>query len=181
LPRTRIFLVTGRPGSGKTTLLLRVAEKLKGAGLKVGGMITREVRVGGVRVGFEILDLASSRRGTLASKGEGKPRVGKYVVNLEDLEGVGVEAILEALKDADVVFIDEVGPMELYSKRFREAVRQASNSGKPLLVTVHYRVRDPLIEELKARPEARLLEVSPENRDRLVEALALEVQRLLSG
>jgi nucleoside-triphosphatase len=176
---TEIFLVTGKPGSGKITLLLRVAERLRSIGIRVGGMITRETRVSGVRVGFEILDLASKRRGNLAVKGEGKPRVGKYVVNVGDLEEVGVKAILDALREADVVFIDEVGPMELYSRRFKEAVRQASNSGKPLLATIHYRVRDSLIWELKSNPKARIFEVSPENRDRLVEDLTLEIQRSL--
>ncbi|RLE84656.1 MAG: NTPase, partial [Thermoprotei archaeon] len=45
-------LVTGRPGIGKTTAVLRAAEELRRRGLRIGGMVSREVRRGGVRVGF---------------------------------------------------------------------------------------------------------------------------------
>ncbi|MEN3037520.1 MAG: nucleoside-triphosphatase, partial [Candidatus Methanosuratincola petrocarbonis] len=64
----RIFLLTGFPGIGKTTAVLRVADLLGREGFAVGGMITREVRggAGGARVGFEVLDLSTGKRGWLA-------------------------------------------------------------------------------------------------------------------
>jgi len=49
--------ITGPPGSGKTTTVIRVAEMLRRRGYTVGGMITRELREGRTRVGFEIEDL----------------------------------------------------------------------------------------------------------------------------
>ncbi|NWF97298.1 MAG: DUF2478 domain-containing protein [Candidatus Thorarchaeota archaeon] len=108
----RILLLTGNPGVGKTTVLLRVVEALKAKGYSVGGMISREVRSGGTRVGFEILDLASGRRGWLAHVNQPSgPQVGKYRVNLEDLNSIGAEAIANAVASSDVVAIDEIGPM----------------------------------------------------------------------
>ncbi|HID18300.1 TPA: NTPase [Candidatus Bathyarchaeota archaeon] len=176
----KAFLLTGLPGSGKTTVMLRVAERVKAEGFRVGGMVTREVRRGGVRVGFEVMDLATGKVGVLARVGGGAgPRVGKYRVNIQDLEGVGVEAINRALKEADVVFVDEVGPMELYSERFKQAVLRASRGEKPLVATVHHRVKDRLIEELKAEAGRRFLEVKPENREETCESLASEVLKAL--
>jgi len=66
LPK-RVLLITGSPGVGKTTLLLRIVEALKAKGYSVGGMVSREVRSCGARVGFEIIDLAdNTKRGWLA-------------------------------------------------------------------------------------------------------------------
>ncbi len=162
--------------------MLRVAKRVRAEGFKVGGMVTREVRKGGVRVGFEVSDLATGEVGVLARVGEGSgPRVGKYRVNLSDLEAVGVEAVKRALREADVVFIDEVGPMELYSQKFRQAVLEASRSGRPLVATVHYRVKDRLIEGLKAEEGSLLLEVRPESRGRAFEKLASEVLKALKA
>jgi nucleoside-triphosphatase len=66
----RVLLLTGSPGVGKTTVLMKTINELKEAGYRVGGMISREVREGGTRVGFEILDLNSSKRGWLAHVNE---------------------------------------------------------------------------------------------------------------
>lgn len=167
-PLKKIWFITGRPGIGKTTVLLRVVEGLRAEGFKVGGMISREVRKLGARVGFEVLDIASGRRGWLAHiRQPVGPKIGKYRVNLKDLNSVGVKAILDALENADVIAIDEIGPMELYSEEFIEAVRKALESDKPLVGTVHFRVRHPLIDHLKGRKDSEILEVNIQNRARL--------------
>lgn len=124
----RILLLTGSPGVGKSTTLLRAVEILKNRGYRVGGIITREVREKGSRVGFELIDLTSNRRGWLAHvKQKTGPRLGKYRVNLEDLNSIGVSAILEAVEKCDIIAVDEIGPMELFSEPFKEAVMKAVN------------------------------------------------------
>lgn len=180
--KKRLLLLTGNPGIGKTTILLQVVDGLKARGCSVGGMISREVRSRGERVGFEILDLVSGRRGWLAHAGQKTgPQVGRYRVNLEDLDSIGVAAIDEAVESADVVAIDEVGPMELFSQRFREAVRKAVESQKPLVGVVHWKARDRLIDEVKKREDAEIIEVTANNRDRLHEALVKKALDSLEG
>jgi predicted ATP-dependent serine protease len=58
----RALLLTGNPDVGKITVLMKVVNALKKRGIHVGGMISREVREGGTRIGFEILELSSGRR-----------------------------------------------------------------------------------------------------------------------
>jgi nucleoside-triphosphatase len=170
--RKRVLLLTGSPGVGKTTVLLRVIEELKARGYSVGGMISQEVRSHGTRVGFEILDLGSGRRGWLAHVDQKSgPSVGRYRVNLADLGGLGVAAILKAVEGLDVVAIDEVGPMELFSEKFRDAVNKACESRKLVLGVVHWKARDRLIDELKAREDAELFLVSHMNRNELHEVI----------
>jgi len=158
---------------GKTTVLMRVVEGLNVKHYSVGGMMSQEVRSeDGFRVGFEILDLHNSRRGWLASVNEPNgPQVGKYRVNLEDLDSIGVEAIAEAVERLDVVVIDEVGPMELFSDRFQDAVKRAIVSTRLVVGVVHWNARGQLIGELKARADSEVIVVTPENREKLHEVL----------
>lgn len=149
-------------------MLLKVVEALRTKGYSVGGMISREVREGGARIGFEILDLSTNKRGWLAHVNlKVGPQVGKYRVNLEDLNNVGVEAILKAVKECDVVAVDEVGPMELFSEKFKQAVGLAVESTKLLIGVVHWKAKDKLIEAIKSREDAEMFTVTYENRSKL--------------
>jgi nucleoside-triphosphatase len=162
----RVLLLTGSPGVGKTTVLTKVVNTLKEKGYRVGGMISREVREDGVRVGFEILDLTSEERGWLANvKQRIGPQVGKYRVKLEDLERIGAEALNVAVENCDVVAIDEVGPMELSSKKFKGATRKVLESQKPVIAVVHWKARETLINYAKSMKEAETYLVTTENRN----------------
>ena len=170
--KKRLLFLTGSPGTGKTSVFLKTIEALKSRGYSVGGMVSREVRTCGSRVGFEILDISSGRKGWLAHVNQKYgPRVGRYHVNLKDLDSVGVEAIRNAVENMDIVAVDEVGPMELYSERFREIVKKAVKSGKLVIGTVHWNVKDKLIEEIKAREDAEIFRVTYENRGNLHEII----------
>jgi len=170
--KKRVLLLTGNPGIGKTTVLLKVADALKVKGYSVGGMISREVRSCGERVGFEILDLNSNAHGWLAHvKQSSGPRVGRYHVNLIDLERTGVGAILNAVKECDVICIDEIGPMELFSERFKEVVRRAVECEKLVVGVIHWKAKDKLIEDVKSRVDVEIVAVTFENRDKLAESL----------
>lgn len=166
--RKRLLLITGSPGIGKTSVLLKTVEALKGRGYSVGGMVSREVRSCGARVGFEVLDLSGGGRGWLAHIHQKQgPQVGKYRVNLGDLDSVGSEAIIDAVKNVEVVVIDEIGPMELYSEYFRKAIKNAVESRKLVIGTVHWKVTDKLIREIRGREDAETYIVTYANRGNL--------------
>ncbi|MCX8170601.1 MAG: NTPase [Candidatus Bathyarchaeota archaeon] len=175
MDKRHIFL-TGPPRIGKTTVVLRVVEELKGRGVKVGGMLSREILEGGLRVGFKILDLESGDEGILAHiKQKNGPQVGKYRVCLEDLERVGVGAIVKAANLSDLIVVDEIGPMELYSKVFREAVLRALDSGKILLGTIHYRVKTSFTNMIRGRVDVEIITVTYSNRDELPKTISREI------
>lgn len=135
----KIF-VSGMPGVGKTTLILRVSEALKSQGWRIGGVITQEVRERGRRVGFKIMALDTGEEGILAWEGSHGPKVGRYAVNLRDLDEIGVKAVERAINNADLIIIDEIGAMELKSRKFEEVVEKALRSDKHLLAVVHRRL-----------------------------------------
>jgi nucleoside-triphosphatase len=177
----RVILITGTPGIGKTTAITRTAKMLKSQGYKVGGAVTKEKREGDVRVGFEIQDLATQKQGWLAHvRQPNGPRIGKYRVNLSDLETVGVNAIQNATKTADIIIIDEIGPMELCSQALKKAIIQTLGSTKPVIATVHYKATDAFVRNIKTRQDAEVYEVTSENRDIIHNLIMERITKTLS-
>jgi nucleoside-triphosphatase len=178
--KKRLLLLTGNPGVGKTTVMLRIVEALRARNHTVGGMISREVRSGGNRVGFEILNLSDGQRGWLAHVDETTgPRIGKYHVNLKDLDALGAGAVTKALENFEVIVIDEIGPMELCSEKFAEAVRRAIESGKLVVAVIHAKAGNKIVDEVRNREDAEVFLITKENRSELHKVVIEEAEKSL--
>ncbi len=160
-------MITGQPKAGKTTLIKKVIRQIP---LSAGGFYTEEIREKGERKGFKITSL-DGEEGVLALKGfKSRFRVGSYGVNLEDLEKIGVRAILQAIKEKELVVIDEIGKMELFSSSFKEAVIKALESDKQVLATVKL-TPDPFTKKIMTRFDTVVLELKPGNREKVKEQI----------
>lgn len=178
----RAWLLTGPPGIGKSTVVSRVIYQVRSKGFGVGGCLTKETRKGRERVGFTIVDLLSGVSGALAStEGSLGPRVGRYRVNVRGLAEIGGGALRAAAAQADLIVIDEIGPMELTSAEFRRGVEACLESGKPVLAVVHEMMKDPLIEEVRSLPGKEIVEVTLHNRESLVDELSGGIVSALSA
>ena len=166
------FLITGRPGSGKTFVIEQVMSILRERGFRAGGLYCPEIREGGVRVGFKIIDIMTGEERILAHvrQREG-PQVSKYRVNVANVDELSKAAIGRALREADFVVIDEIAPMETYSEGFKRSVLDALDSPKPLLAVIHQRTRTGFIGGVKARDDIKIFEVMQGTRARLSEQL----------
>ena len=156
------LLLTGPPQCGKTTVVRRVAERFPG---RAAGFYTREVRQSGRRVGFEIVTLAGEVAWLSHVDFPGPNRVGKYGVDLEGLHRVGLAALTPA-PGVDLIVVDEVGKMECLSPRFVASLEQLWSAPVPLLITVAEK-GGGYIAQIKGKPGARLITVTPANRDGL--------------
>ena len=164
---TKKILLTGRPGCGKTTLVKRVVAKLA---LPTCGFYTEEIRKRGERVGFKIVTL-DGEEAVLAHVDFRTRRVGKYGLDLSGLETIGVEAVRRAVRARQLVVADEIGPMELRSDIFRDAITETFDSRTPILATVTARPFQ-FTEAIKMRRDVILIEVRRDNRDQLVSELS---------
>ncbi len=160
----RVYLLTGKPGSGKTTLIKQV---VAGLGNRAGGFYTEEIRGPESRYGFRLITLGGES-GTLAHvKIKSQYRVGKYGVDISVLENLGVSAINRAIGDSDLIVIDEIGKMELFSDKFKQAVLAAFESGKKVLGTIMISP-NPWADTLKRRPEVEVIPVTRTNNEQVL-------------
>jgi len=170
--------LSGLPGVGKTTTLIKTIDILEKEGFVVGGMITEELREEGKRTGFYVLDWMTKEKEVFAHKNfESRHRVGKYGVNIEVLDRVGIGALQRAMEEADVIVIDEIGKMEVESKKFVQTVRDILEMDKHLIMTLHKKSRNPLLQEIRRRDDIRMLEVTPVNRN----LLPFKIVQLMKG
>lgn len=173
--KLRVILLTGRPGVGKTTIVNRVYEHYSKNGFKIEGLTTREVREGGGRTGFMITDLSSGKEGWLARKDPGTgPRVGSYAVVSDDLEKIGVAALERSMKGAaDLVIVDEIGPMEMTSISFRNNISKVLNGYRAVVATVKFGSRYPEVENI--RQKSLHWEITKENRESIYRRLIRQI------
>jgi len=164
------ILLTGRPGCGKTTLVKRVVKNLS---QRAAGFYTEEIRDRGIRAGFKIVTLDGDEA-VLAHvdfpAAAGPERLGKYRLDLSALETVGVKSVRDAVRARQLVVIDEIGPMEIRSASFRDAVNEVLESDVALLATIFARSL-PFTDAIKSRPDVTLVEVRADNREKLVSEL----------
>ncbi len=158
------YLLTGGPGVGKTTLIKQAIDK---AQVNAGGFFTEEIRAGGVRQGFRIVTM-DGRSAILAHIDFKSPfRVSKYGVDIESLDTVGVAALKDAIRECDVVVIDEIGKMELFSPAFKDAVLEALDSKKRVLGTIMF-TSHPWADDIKRHPDFALITVTRANRQQVL-------------
>ncbi len=123
-----------------------------------------------MRKGFEIITLGGER-GILAHVDiRSSQRVGKYGVDLQALDRLVVPAIQGAVDRQALVVIDEIGPMEIRSTRFRESVNHALRSDVKVLGTIAHR-SSPFTDEIKRMPDVSVIEVNQVNRQELPERI----------
>lgn len=161
------LLLTGRPGVGKTTIIKKVAAIL---GARGGGFYTEEILGPGGRKGFRLITLDGQEvvMAHVELRGQGRPRVGRYGIDVAAIERVGVRALYRAMERGQIVVIDEIGKMELFCGAFKNAVLQAISGPAKVLATVMAKP-NPWVDALKALPQVELWEVTTENRDRLAD------------
>jgi nucleoside-triphosphatase len=168
------ILLTGHPGIGKTTLIREVIAQIPAP---ISGFYTQEMRTAGRRVGFELLTLDGQQRVLAHVDIRGSHRIGKYGVDIAVLDELAVPALYRGIEENGLIVIDEIGPMEILSPVFRQAVLDVLESPARVLGTIVKR-SIPFTDGLKARSNIELIHVQLDNREQLVQDL---IARLSPG
>jgi nucleoside-triphosphatase len=172
------YLLIGDPKAGKTTTIKKIIDII---GVEhCGGFYTEEIRNQETRIGFRLVTL-DGHSGILAHVNYAGPiRVGRYGVNLDFLESIGVATIYEAMATKDLIVIDEIGPMELHSDKFKRMIMDVLNCPQPLLATIASR-SNLWLDTIKQHRSVELYQLTLDNRNNMVDKLTLLLKTILKN
>ncbi len=175
---SKAYLLTGKPGVGKTRAIKSIIDVLGRE--RCGGFYTEEIRAQDARVGFRLVTL-DGQQGILAHVNAKSPiRVGRYGVNVDCLESIGIPALYEAMATKDLVVLDEIGPMELHSDQFKRTIIDVLNGPRPLLGTITLK-SNPWSDAMKHREGVEVYTLTLDNRDTLVDTLTHLLKSVLKN
>jgi nucleoside-triphosphatase len=131
---------------------------------------TEEVYAQDKRVGFRLVTL-DGRNGILAHvQSESPIHVGRYGVNLDCLESIGIVAINEAIVTKKLVVIDEIGPMQAYSDRFKSVLLDILHHSHLLLGTIALESH-PWLDTIKQHEHVALYELTTSNQASVIDTV----------
>lgn len=138
----------------------------------------------GSRIGFDVVLVNNPEKKSSLAKAEEiinqsqqtKHKVGKYYVFINDFESAALPVFKS---NADILIIDEIGKMELFSKKFYDEVLQlfSRTTNEPFIIaTIPETHRVPqkylsLFQKLQADKRSKLITVNHRNRDSIVEEI----------
>lgn len=171
------LFLTGQPGVGKTTLLKTLVDDLNERHNAVG-FYTEEVRNENGRIGFDVVSLSGTRF-PLARIKDNKPsmenpRIGRYSVFINDFNR-NLSILLPSKRcnehnQKSLVFIDEIGKMELLSHNFKKKVTKLLHNAELQVIgtlPVKKGAGIPYVENIKQRSDVLVFNVTYENRNTL--------------
>lgn len=163
----QVYLLTGIPGTGKTAL---IKQAVAGITVKAGGFYTEEIRSQGVRKGFKLVTLDGEEAVLAHTRIESKHQVGKYGVDVGVMDKVGVAALQRAMQQCQLVVVDEIGRMEMFSDSFKKTVLEIIDSGKRVLGTIMFNP-NRWADAVKRRPEVHVVPVTGANKQQVLAGL----------
>jgi nucleoside-triphosphatase len=179
--KTNIILFAD-PHIGKSTVLKKF---LSTAIDPITGLITLEIKDGDKRVGFRMGHYYHHTEDEVAFASiiahinfDSSVSVSKYKVDLEHLRLESLQKFRECLRDETLLYLDEIGEMQLHSQVFKELVEKYLNAPNICIATLSNVYDSDFIKEIRERDDVILIEVTMENRDTLHEFLATLVSKM---
>lgn len=171
------ILLTGQPGVGKSTILAKVRDNID---LKCFGVVAEEIRdENEERVGFKSVNMDGDES-TFAHIHDidSDRRIGPFKVDVSSIDEFVVNELMKGLSDTQsLVFFDEIGRMQSFSKKFMKTLDLFLESDANMLGTIVYDP-EPWSIKYKEHEDVILVEVDEENREELGEVILLVLSSL---
>lgn len=145
-----MMVVTGAKGQGKTTFLRAYVARAAQSGRSIGGIASPAVFVADSRVGYDLIDLRSGKQQPLArvvASTTSTPTIGSFQFDNAAVAQGNVAIVAAVQSGADLVAIDEVGPLEFRGQGWAPALETALREcrlDQELIVVVRAALLDDL-------------------------------------
>jgi len=159
------IILTGQPQSGKSTLLSKVINTEK----EKYGFLTKEIIEKGQRIGFRIYESSGKTMILAQVKNPSNYKVGKYFVEIIEFERFINE--LDPVIDNCLIYIDEIGQMQLFSEKFVNLVEQCLARNNDFIGTMTNIFNNEITKKIKSRDDIILINISEFNRNNVEECL----------
>ncbi|MGB9750463.1 MAG: nucleoside-triphosphatase [Caldisericia bacterium] len=163
---TKNIFIEGDIKSGKTYVLDNVLKKLN---IKYGGFKTIPIYEKGKKVGFKLKDILTNDENIVALYNID----GNLIINSDVFNELGVNSLENALKNTDLVVMDELGFLEDNSNKFKEKVFEVLNSDKKVIAVIKEKKNIFLNEISKLGKVYKVIDSYKEN---LIDEIIKEVQ-----
>ncbi len=168
----KLILWTGPKHSGKTTTAARLVKAACDKGFKVAGLLAPAVHHDGALTGFDAVDLQTRQRTPLARCNGSDGATGRFDFLAEGLRLGNASLSPASTNSADLVVVDEFGPLEMNSQGWRRPVDLLLQSSEAIILLV---VRQELAERVQHLYEnianVRLAAAEPESIDIVISIL----------
>lgn len=167
------ILITGPPRCGKSTLIKKLISYYKSKNFIIEGFLTPEVQKEGKRIGFDIEDIQSGELSILARNGvyNTKYRLGSYSIFIKEFDSYLKDLKSRNLQNIDLLIIDEIGKMELYSQLFLSFLKQMFNSKIKILATIGQKLKHPIKNELLDLSGIKLIQINLNSQQEMFEKI----------
>ncbi len=151
----RVILLSGPKFSGKSRFVEKLARELAAEGLRISGFFQRGVfDEAGKKIGYDLVEVAGGTSRSLARISEDGDR---WVFD----DDAFAPAAAGIDPDADLLIIDEAGPLELSGKGHRQTLELALGGRGPILLSVREELAETFTALLAPRAEVTVLRYSP--------------------
>ena len=176
---TSKILITGPPKCGKSTLISKLIEHYSKKNYIVRGFTTPEIKEKNNRIGFDIFDIFSGKKGKLARIGSYKTRfkLGKYSIFIEEFEEMIKESLenlissSETAKPVDLICLDEIGKMELFSEKFQALIKKLFQSNISIIATIGQKIQHPVKDYILNLPGVFLFNLTRQNQQMIYDKI----------
>lgn len=141
------IILTGEKESGKTTLLKGLIDEVQKKSISVSGILQIGVWKENVRHGFDLLDIQTNDSIPLCRTDASDEGIvtGKFIFKPDAIQHGRSILSISKISKADVVIIDEIGPLELSGEGWAKPLSELAEHYTGILIIV---VRKSLIDEM---------------------------------
>lgn len=150
--RHKLFIITGKKHEGKSTLALELATLAKENKFNVNGIISISHNYNEKRAGYEVLNLKTNEYKQLATINvieDFDTVCGPFYFYKEGMKFAHTSLSTENVEENDIIFIDEVGKLELEEKGFYKQIKSLIFSEKQTIIILV--TREEYINEVEEK------------------------------